>query len=103
MPEYGVVMETPAVECCPVGAETRDAVHDGDCPTIDRTGTRGYIDDQPNPSTGRVIRWLRGPLLTGVNGHLWRSTRGPYAICERAACRLPYPRWDGSACPKAVG
>jgi hypothetical protein len=93
-------MLTSAVTCCALGAETHDAVHDGNCPTIDRTGSRGYIDDQPHPTTGRVIRWFPGPYFgeADSHGHLWRSTRGPYAICGRESCRLPYPRWDGGPC-----
>lgn len=90
-----------SVACCPRGTETNDAVHVGDCPTVDRSGTLGYIDGQPNPSTGTVIRWRPGSYMTDVGGHLWRDDRGPYALCERAACRLAYPRWDGNACRAA--
>lgn len=85
-----------SVTCCPVGAETDDAVHNCDCPTIDRTGERGYIDDQPAESTGRVIRWRPGPYMQDAEGHLWRADRGPYCHCE--GCGLAYPRWNGDPC-----
>jgi hypothetical protein len=92
------------VTCCPTGTETRDAVHDGDCPTVDthQAGwaalTRDHIDSEPEPTTGRVIRWTPGQWFTDAGGHLWRADRGPYAMCHRSDCRLFYASWDGSPC-----
>ncbi len=93
-----------SVKCCPVGTETNDAVHEGGCTTVDPQPpawallVRDHIDSEPNPSTGRVIRWFPGPFMTRVVGHLWRDDRGPYAMCHRADCQLWYSRWSGDVC-----
>lgn len=58
---------------------------------------RMALPELPDPAGGKP--WKPVEFFTDVGGHLWRGSRGPYSLCARPTCRLPYSRWSGDDCP----